>query len=142
MLHPVHEHTCENAAVLELLATRPILEVANPEPEILLAVLINIGPKSTSLTVDEFTLVLIAIRVVDVTDAMCDSVSPFALVLAAVRPALLAAAVLDLETVDKLQLSSVDDLVSKVLIDAIDNLGIINRLHVQRIGKLNLGSML
>lgn len=94
------------------------------------------------MAVDEFSFVLIAVRVVNVADAVRDSIPPLALVLAAVGPALLAAAVLHLDAVDELQLSCVDDVVSEVLIDAVEDLGVIDRLDFQRIWEVDADSML
>lgn len=142
MLHSVHELAGEDAAVLELLTAWPVLEVTLPETEIFLTIRVYIGAESASLAVDELALVLITVRVVDVADAVRDSVPPFSLVLAAVGPALLATAVLHLDAVDELQLSSVDNVVAEVLINAVDDLVVIDGLNFHRVREIDLDGVL
>ena len=60
---------------------------------------------SAHVTFDEFSFVLVSVRVVNVSDAMSASIAPLTLVLAAVGPVLLSTAMLDLDAVHELELS-------------------------------------
>ena len=102
MLHALPEHSCEDAAVSEFLSAWSVLQVALPVANILLTILIDIGSKPASLTVNKLALILIAIWMADVADSVCYSVPPLTFVRATIGPHLQAVAVLHFIAVDDL----------------------------------------
>lgn len=73
----------------------------------------------------------------DLSDSVRDSVTPIALILAAVRPGLRAATMLDLGSVDRFDLTIIECTVAKVLAGPIDDFFLVNRVVLHGLRELD-----
>ena len=160
VLHTVDELTRVDRAVLELLAARTILQIVLPETVIFLTVSVNVGAESIGLSIHEFALVLVAIRVLNETDTMGHAVAPVTFVFGAVRPGLLAAAVLHVlnsrrfgsgcgrligtlgVTLNFLKLASIINVVAERVIRLIHHSGLVDRFKLHWLGDFNIPSVI